>query len=176
MKRVVVMGTTCSGKTTLARALANRLDLPYVELDALYWGPDWSEPEPEDFRRRVEPFVRADAWVVDGNYTSKLGDLVLKRADTLVWLDQPLPRILWRTWHRTIRRIVSRAELWSGNRETWRNAFLTRDSLFVWALRTHRRFRRRLPARIAQDDLAHVRLVRLRTTGETRRWLDLVKR
>jgi adenylate kinase family enzyme len=173
VQRVAVMGTTCSGKTTLARALADRLELPYIELDALYWGPDWSEPEPEEFRSRVEPFVRGDAWVLDGNYTSKLGDLVLERADTLVWLDLPLPRILWRTLSRTIHRITSGAELWSRNRETWRTAFLTRNSLFVWALRTHWRFRRKLPQRVASD-FAQLRLVRLRTPAQARQWLERV--
>jgi adenylate kinase family enzyme len=171
MRRIAVMGATCSGKSTVARKLAGQLDLPYVELDALYWGPNWSQPEAEDFRRRVEPFVGAETWVVDGNYSSTLGDLVLRRADTLVWLDLSLARVLWRVWRRTIGRIVKREELWGGNRETWRNALLTRDSLFVWALRTHGRFRRRLPARLAREDYAHVRLVRLRSPREIERWL-----
>jgi hypothetical protein len=109
---------------------------------------------------------------VDGNYTSTLGDLVLKRADTLVWLDPPLPLVLWRVWRRTIGRIASRAELWGGNRETWRNAFFTRDSLFVWALHTHGRFRRRLPARLASEDCAHVRLIHLRGPRQVRRLLE----
>jgi adenylate kinase family enzyme len=165
------MGTTCSGKSTLARALAARLDVPYLELDALYWGAGWAQPDKEDFRRRVEPFVREDAWVIDGNYTSSLGDLVLRRADTLVWLDLSLPRILWRVSRRTVGRIVRRTELWSGNRETWRNALFSRDSLFLWALQTHGRFRRRLPIRLTTD-FGHVHLVRLRSPREIRRWLE----
>jgi adenylate kinase family enzyme len=164
------MGTTCSGKSTLARALAEKLAVPYLELDALYWGPAWAKPEKEGFRRRVEPFVHEEAWVVDGNYTSTLGDLVLRRADTVVWLDLSLARVLWRVSKRTVGRVVRRTELWSGNRETWRNAFFTRDSLFVWAVQTHGRFRRRLPARLATD-FPHVRLVRLRSPREIRRWL-----
>jgi adenylate kinase family enzyme len=172
VRRIAVMGTTCSGKSTLARVLAERLDVPYLELDALYWGAEWRQPEAEDFRRRVEPFVRGEAWVVDGNYSTTLGDLVLLRADTVVWLDLPLTRVLWRVWKRTIGRIVSRAELWSGNRETWRNAFFSRDSLFVWAVQTHGRFRRRLPPRLANDAFAHIRLVRLRSPREIRRWLE----
>jgi adenylate kinase family enzyme len=168
--RIAVMGTTCSGKSTLARALAERLDVPYLELDALYWGAGWAKPEREDFRHRVEPFVSKEAWVVDGNYTSTLGDLVLRRADTVVWLDLPLARILWRVSRRTIGRVVRRTELWSGNRETWRNAFFTRESLFVWAVQTHGRFRRRLPVRLATD-FPHIHLVRLRSPREIRRWL-----
>jgi adenylate kinase family enzyme len=173
MQRIAVMGTTCSGKSTLARALARRLDLPCLELDTLYWGPGWSQPEAEDFRGRVEPFVRGEAWVVDGNYTRTLGDLVLRRADTVVWLDLSLARVLWRVSNRTLARIVKRTELWSGNRETWRNALFTRDSLFVWAVQTHGRFRRRLPARLATEEYAHLRLVRLRTPRDVQRFLQL---
>jgi adenylate kinase family enzyme len=172
VRRIAVMGTTCSGKSTVARALAERLDVPYLELDGLYWGPGWTKPEKEDFRRQVEPFVREDAWVVDGNYTSTLGDLVLRRADTVVWLDLPLARVLWRVARRTLGRVVRRTELWSGNRETWRNAFLSRDSLFIWAVQTHGRFRRGFPARLATDDFSHIRLVRLRSPREIRRWLE----
>jgi adenylate kinase family enzyme len=172
MRRIAVMGATCSGKSTLARRLAERLDLPYVELDALYWGENWQQPEAEDFRRRVEPIVRGEAWVVDGNYSSTLGDLVLRRADTLVWLDPSLARVLWRVTRRTLSRITRREELWSGNRETWRNALLSRNSLFVWALRTHGRFRRRLPQRLARPEYAHVRLVRLANSADVQRWLS----
>jgi adenylate kinase family enzyme len=171
MRRIAVMGATCSGKSTLARELADRFDLRYVELDALYWGPNWQQPEADEFRSRVEPFLRGGTWVVDGNYSSKLGDLVLRRADTLVWLDLSLGRVLWRVWKRTIGRILNRQELWGGNRETWRNALLTRDSLFVWALRTHGRFRRVLPQRLASGQYAHVHLIRLRSPREVRRWL-----
>jgi adenylate kinase family enzyme len=165
------MGTTCSGKSTLARALGTRLDVPYVELDALHWGTGWTKPDKEEFRRRVQPFVGKEAWVIDGNYTSSLGDLVLRRADTVVWLDLSLPRVLWRVSKRTIGRIVHRTELWSGNRETWRSAFLSRESLFLWAIQTHGRFRRRLPARLATD-FSHIRLVRLRSPREVARWLE----
>src|ERR671937_2952145 len=88
--KIVVIGTSGSGKTTVARELARRLGVPHVELDALYHGPGWAETPPEEFRRRVAAAMDGDGWVVDGNYESKLGDLVLRRADTVVWLDLPL--------------------------------------------------------------------------------------
>jgi len=53
VKRINVKGTSGSGKSTFAAELARRLDLPYVELDALHHGPNWSEPTDEGFRARA---------------------------------------------------------------------------------------------------------------------------
>src|SRR5690349_13400054 len=86
MRRVAVFGASGNGKSTLSRALAERLAVPYVELDALHHGPNWAEPELEDFRRRVSEATAGDGWVVDGNYEWKLGEIVTSRADTIVWL------------------------------------------------------------------------------------------
>jgi adenylate kinase family enzyme len=136
--KIAVIGTTCSGKTTVAKRLAEHHRVPHVELDALHWGPNWSEPSSEDFRARVREPLATNGWVADGGYHGKLGDFVLEQADLVVdlvvWLDPPLWTILRRLWVRTLRRIRGRDELWSGNRETWRGAFLSRDSLFLWAL------------------------------------------
>jgi adenylate kinase family enzyme len=144
MRRVSVAGISGSGKTTLAAALAVRLGVPHVELDALNHGPGWIEATPAELRERVETALAAapGGWVVDGNYESKLGDLVVARADTLVWLDLPLPLALARTAARTARRVARRTELWNGNRETIRNAVVARDNLFSWAIRSHFRKRR----------------------------------
>jgi len=92
LRRVNVKGTSGSGKTTFARELARRLDLPFVELDALHHGPDWYQPTAEEFRARVlEAMAQLpNGWVIDGNYEAKLGDIVIGAADTIVWLDLPL--------------------------------------------------------------------------------------
>src|SRR5688572_30807780 len=90
--RVAVVGTSCSGKTTFARALAPRLGAPYTELDVLYWGPDWSPRPLDEFRARVEAAVSTPSWVIDGNY-SIVRDLVWGRATTLIWLDFPFSLI-----------------------------------------------------------------------------------
>lgn len=167
-RRIVVKGASGSGKTTLSAQLAEALGVPHVELDALHHGPDWSEPPLEEFRRRVEEATAGDAWVVDGNYERKLEDRLLERADLVVWLDPPLRTILARLWRRTSSRICERTELWSGNRESWRSAFLTRESLFVWAVRSHARLRRELPADTGRTGVA---FVRLRTQADVDRWL-----
>jgi energy-coupling factor transporter ATP-binding protein EcfA2 len=166
MRRVAVMGASGNGKSTLARALAERLDVPYVELDAIHHGPDWEEPELEDFRRRVREATDGEGWVVDGNYEWKLGELVTGRADTIVWLDLPLHVILGRLWSRTYRRWRTHEELWNGNRESLRAAFGGRKSLFVWTVRSHFRHRRQAPQRFAGRPL-----VRLRSPAEIERFL-----
>ena len=169
-RRINVVGTSGNGKTTFSRALAARLGLPYLELDALNHGPNWTEASDEDFRRAVEAAMDREGWVVDGNYGRKLGDLVLRRADTVVWLDQPLPLVLWRLWLRTVGRIVRREELWNGNRESWRGAFWGRDSLFAWTIRAHFRNRRRLPEQLAA--VGGLSVFRLRSRLQVRRFLE----
>jgi adenylate kinase family enzyme len=153
----------------VGRALAVRLDVPYVELDALNHGPRWTEATAEELQARVRPWVDRDAWVIDGGYRAKLGDLVIARADTVVWLDLPvrvwLPRLAWRTFSR----MVTREELWNGNREQFRFLFTERPNIFGWAWRRHRTQREELPAWAAEHP--HVRLVRLRSPREVRRYL-----
>lgn len=167
--RIVVKGATGSGKTTVAARLAAVLDVPHVELDALHHGPGWSEPPLEEFRERVAKATAGNRWVVDGNYDHKLGDLLLERADLVVWLDPPLRTILVRLRRRTAERIRTSTDLWAGNRETWRDALLGRESLFVWAVRSHRSFRRKLPDSVERQGTP---LVRLRTPPEVEAWLE----
>src|ERR1041384_481186 len=102
-RKIAVMGGSCSGKTTLAGRIGAKLGLPHVELDALHHGPNWTEATAEELRRRVAAAIGGrDGWVVDGNYSRKIGDLVWRQADTAVWLDQPLPLALWRLARRTV--------------------------------------------------------------------------
>jgi adenylate kinase family enzyme len=169
-RRIVVKGTSGAGKSTFAADLARRLDLTYIELDALHWGPAWNEPMPQEFRTRVAAALAAApaGWVVDGNYDSRLGGTVVDAADAIVWLDLPLSVKLPRIWRRTTHRIRHRVELWNGNRETWRDTVVGRESIFVETLRAHLRHRRRWPARFGNDP----RFVRLRSVSAVHRWLD----
>jgi len=165
---VFVTGTSGNGKSTLARALAARLAVPYTELDALHHGPNWAEATAEELQARVVAVMAAsDGWVLDGSYETKLGDLVWERSDTVIWLDQPLQLILRRLWWRTLRRIRTNEELWNGNRESWRGAFWGRASLFAWTVRSHRRRRREWPARMERFTV-----VRLRSPREVQAFLD----
>jgi adenylate kinase family enzyme len=172
LRRIVVVGTTGSGKTTLARQLSQRLGIAHVELDALHWEPDWTPAEPEAFRARTSQALGGAAWVTDGNY-GKVRDIVWSRADTVVWLDYALPIILGRLLWRTVRRVATREELWNRNREQIRG-LIGRESLIVWALQTYRRRRREYPALLRKPEFAHLTVVHLRSPHATREWLERV--
>jgi adenylate kinase family enzyme len=169
-RKINVKGTSGAGKTTFSVDIAHRLNLTYIALDALYHGPNWSEPTIEEFRARVRTAMDAapEGWVIDGNYDSSLGDTVVSAADTVVWLDLPFWLKMRRLWSRTRYHIRHETELWNGNRETWRGAVIGRDSLFLYAIRAHIRHRRHWPVRFGQD----LRFVRLRSDAEARRWLE----
>ena len=163
-----MIGSTGSGKTTVARALAQRLGVPHVELDALFWQPGWVETPPDEFRARVAARLDAhDSWVVDGNYNSRLGTSVLEHADQIVWLDLPFRVTFWRLLRRTVRRLRVHELLWGDNSETFRGAFLSRDSILLFALKTYRRGRRARAQLVA--GYPHVRL---RSVRDVSRYLE----
>ena len=168
-RRVTVVGVTGSGKTTMAARLADYLHCQHIELDAIHWGPNWTPLPREPFREQVAQIVAGECWVTDGNY-SAVRDLVLARAETVVWLDYPLLVILWRLVRRTTGRVIFRTELWQGNRENWRSQ-LGRDSLFLWALQTFRKRRKAYGTLAADPAMAYLQIIRLRSTRATRQWL-----
>jgi adenylate kinase family enzyme len=172
VKRVaVITSASGNGGTSFSRELAARLGVPFHELDALFWRSGWTETPADEFRAVVEPIVATERWVIDGSYQGKLGDLVLRNADLVVWLDLPMYVWLPRQLRRTLRRIVRRERLWNGNRETVRNAFFSRDGLLYWSLRWYRRRRRAYPERLAPFPL-----VRLRTKAQVERFLSSASR
>lgn len=105
MQRVLVIGPCGSGKSTLAFALGKRLDLPVHHLDALLWLPGWHEMERAEYLRHQEEIVAGERWIIDGTHGSSL-QLRLPQADTVVYLDFPIPLCLWR--------IVRRVWTWRG--------------------------------------------------------------
>ena len=150
-----------SGKSTVGRALAERLGVPYVELDALVHGPNWTETPDDELRRVLEPILAGEGWVIDGGYRRKIGHLVFEQADVVVWIDLPIHVWFPRLIRRTVRRWRRQEELWNGNRESLRDAIGGRDALIPYAVRAHFSRRRRYP-----DTLEPFNVVRLRTQAE----------
>lgn len=168
--RTAIVGTSGSGKTTLAQQLALRLGIPHIELDALHWEPNWTPAPLEVFRERTAQALSGEAWTTDGNY-SRVRDIVWGRADTVVWLDYPLPVIMTRVTWRTIRRSLTRQELWNGNRERLWEACFGRDAIIWWALRTYRRRKQEYPILLSQPEHAHLSVVHLQSPRAARAWL-----
>jgi adenylate kinase family enzyme len=174
VRRVSVVGTSGVGKSTLSRTLAGALDADFLELDSVFHQAGWVPLPTEDFRQRVGDVVAGERWVIDGNYTSKVRDLIWARADTVVWLDLPrwivMRRIIWRS----VQRAARRTELWNGNREHWRNLFSLdkENSVIVWAWQTHARNRTRYAAVMADPAYAQLHFVRLKNPAEVRRFLS----
>ena len=135
--RIHVVGTSGSGKSTIARELARTLQIPHIELDELHWGASWT-PKPSFFEDTVASLDRHPHWVVCGNY-SKVADEITKRVDTIVWLDFPIWTPLLRITLRSIKRSLLREKLWAGNQETFTGFLFSKESMFRWVLRTHAR-------------------------------------
>ena len=170
MNRVSVIGTSGSGKTTFAKKLAGILRIPHVELDVLHWEADW-EPAPRDvFRSRVREAIRADRWVIDGNYSKSARDLVWERADTIVWLDFSFTVTLGRLLRRTIYRLVTGEECCNGNHERLREA-LSRDSIILWALQTYKRHRVEYPLLLVVQEQRGAQTIRLHSPRKADQWL-----
>jgi len=174
-RRINVRGTTGSGKSTLGKALGQKLGIPYVELDSINHLPNWQEIEKDEFRRIVSEIVtRPEGWVIDGNYV-KVRDLIVEKADTFVWLDYPLPILMYRLYTRTFRRYATNEVLWNGNRERFWNHFFTKDSIFLWQFQTYKRRRKQADEFFADPAFADRIRIRFRHPRETQAWLEQVK-
>jgi adenylate kinase family enzyme len=177
VRRIAVVGNSGSGKTTLAARLAEALGVPRLELDAVFHQPGWQPLPKAEFRSAVSEFARADAWVIDGNY-SAVSDIVWSRADTVVWLDPPRRRVMRQLAWRTLRRAALGTELWNGNRERWRD-MLSADpekSIIRWAWTRDHVYRERYLQASADPAHAHLEFIRLRTRAQATALIDCAAR
>jgi adenylate kinase family enzyme len=175
-KRIVVIGVTSSGKSTLAEKLANRFDLSCVDLDALHWEPNWQEAPLDVFRVRVERAIQADKWVIAGNYRI-VRDLIWPKAEAVIWLDYPFLTVLRQLTRRTFKRWWTQELLWGTNRESLRNHFKlwSQDSLFHWLFKTYWRRKREIPLVLSLPEHQHLKLIHLKHPKETDAWLENVQ-
>jgi adenylate kinase family enzyme len=175
-RRIAVVGNSGSGKTTMAREIAARLGCEHVELDGIHHLPNWTPIERDRMRAIVADHVRADAWVIDGNYRSLVQDLVFARADTVVWLDLPRRVVMMRVIRRTMGRVLRRRELWNGNREHLRN-LLRRDpeeNIILWSWTQHCRYRAQYEEARDHPSNREITWVRLTSTRGQRKFLGVL--
>ena len=168
--RCIVVGTSGAGKTRFARDLASSLALPCIELDALFWEPNWSAAELVTFRQRVAAATQADAWVVDGNYSSVRAEL-WPRATHVVWLNFGRFTVFSRIVGRTFWRVASRQKLWAGNQESFAKAFLSRDSILMWSFTTFSKNQLKFAGLRQSSEFGHLQWHELRSPAQARAFL-----
>lgn len=173
--RVNVIGTSGSGKTTFGRQLAEILGIPFIEIDAIFWGPNWSPLEDAVLCSRLTEILDGDHWVLDGNY-SRTTPVKWERVEVVIWLDFSFPRTLCQAVSRAAQRLISKEELWpgTGNRETLR-MLLSKESILLWTITSYRRRRKNIIKMMAAPEFQHIRFHRLRSPTETVAYLSAVQ-
>lgn len=164
---MLIYGVTGSGKTTLARQVADLTGLPWHSVDDLTWEPGWVVVAPEEQRRRIGAIIASPRWILDTAYGQWL-DLVLPRTELVVGLDYARWRSLSRLVRRTLMRAIDHRQICNGNTESFRQAF-SRDSIILWHFQTFARKRQRMRSWAAEP--AGPEVVLLTSPAATRRWL-----
>ncbi|MGY4923308.1 adenylate kinase [Streptomyces sp. 900105755] len=169
MERILVVGVTGAGKSTLARALSGRLGLLYHEMDALYFnGPGWAVNG--ELSADVARLTAGPRWIVDSLGYPEVRDLLWDRADTVVWLDYPRRVVMPRVLRRSVRRTVTREALFGGNRETW-SGWLSREHPAWWAWSQHGPRSREIGRRAGDPRFAPLDTHRFAHPDDTAAWL-----
>jgi adenylate kinase family enzyme len=174
-RRIAVIGLAGTGKSYLARTLAERLGLHYIDRDALIVQAGW---RPTPLAERVplfEALTRADGWTFDGHLRSYRDDeqAVLARCDTVVWLDFPRWRVMASVVPRTLKRAITRERLWNGNIEGWQRLF-SRENSITFSWKYYPRFQREYRALFANPAHAHRILIRFTRRADVNRWLAAI--
>ena len=158
--RINVVGTSGCGKSTVGKRLAERLSVPYIQLDELYWKPNWAESTDEELFPKLEKALSPDEWVLDGNY-NRTTPIKWKRVQIVVYLDLPFHIVLYRIIRRSLLRGIRNEELWHGNKETlWKHLF-TRDSMILWTIKRFSMNRKRYTELFEKPEYSHIKFVRL---------------
>jgi adenylate kinase family enzyme len=175
MKRINVIGTSGSGKSTFSRLLAHKLNYSYVEMDAIFWKPDWQESSDEEFFTKLAEKLSGEHWVLDGNY-NRTAAIKWARADTIIWIDYSFPRTVFQAVKRAFIRSLTKQELWqkTGNVESFKKSFLSKDSIILWTLKTYKKNRVRYSELFSNPDYRHITFVRLTSPKKAKAFIGEV--
>jgi adenylate kinase family enzyme len=176
ISRINVVGTSGSGKSTFSRRLSELLEYPYVEMDKIFWKPEWKQSEDEEFFTALRSSLQGPKWILDGNYTRALS-IKWEKIDLVVWLDYSFPRTLFQAIRRAASRAWSQEELWegTGNRESFRKSFFSKESIIWWTITTHKKTRKKYESYMKDPRFAHIVFVRLYSHTEADQFLQAVK-
>lgn len=174
--RINVVGTSGSGKSTLSRKIAELLHFPYLEMDRIFWKPNWTEPDKAAFAEDIRKAVAGERWVLDGNY-DRTAKIKWERVDLVIWVDYSFPRTLCQAILRTLKRSMTRQELWPGtaNRESLYRSFFRRDSIVLWTITSYGTVKKRYLEAMANPEWKHLTFIRLRNHRETEEFLNFLR-
>lgn len=170
--KINIIGTSGSGKTTFSRELAEKLNFPMIEMDRLFWGPNWSLPSDEEFYGQLKNALDSEKWILDGNYTRTI-PIKWEKVEVVIWLDYPFTTTLFQAIRRAFKRSITGEELWegTGNRESFKKNFFSKDSVLLWTIRTHGKVRKKYEEYMKSEKFAHIHFVRLKNHAEAARFL-----
>lgn len=173
MKKIIVIGVTGSGKSTIAKKLSEKLNIPCIQLDFLFWKPNWEPASDEEFFEKIRNAIdNKPQWVLDGNY-GRTNHLTWKDADTVIWIDLPFWLTFYQNFTRSLSRAFTQKELWegTGNKESFFRMF-SRDSILLWLFKTYSSHSSRYLARISDPAYAHINFHHLRSRKEIKKFLN----
>lgn len=168
--KIIVLGSSCSGKTTLGKKLAAIKQAKPIDLDDLNWLPGWKNCSTEDLLKKIEKEIWGeDRWIISGNYRNT-HPLTMPQATCVIWLDFPLRIILWRMVKRTLTRIITKEEVCNGNYETIYGAFLDEENLFSYTINTYKD--RKKQFLMLGEQYPHLEIIRLQSPKELTQFLN----
>ena len=174
-QKINVVGTSGSGKSVFSRQLAEKLALPYIEMDELFWLPNWTEPNYECFIEQVSQAITTTSWVLDGNY-SRTNHVKWANVNTIIWLDYSFTRTLFQAFKRALKRILSQQEIWpnTGNIETFGKTFFSKESILLWTITSYHANRKKYLAFMNNKEYQHINFVRLTSPKKARQFIRAV--
>jgi len=170
-ERIIVIGSSCSGKSSFATALATKKKIKYIELDQLHWLPNWVERPDSEFRELVQQAIDPavlegeNAWIIDGNY-SVTRDITWPQATQIIWLNHSFTLVLYRSITRSLHRIFTKKPLFAGNVESFGQTFFSRDSIIWWVIKTFHKKRSSYEALLKEQTKCGVKVVELKGQGQ----------
>lgn len=171
LQRINVIGTSGSGKSTFSKTLASKLNLPYIEMDSLYWKDDWRFASDEELMENVRLATKGDRWLLDGNY-NRTQPIKWKNVQTIIWLDYPFHLVFYRVLNRSIARLFDGKPLWgTNNRESFKKSFLSKESIIYWMWTSYPNMKKRY-TKVFEKNTKNWQLIRLTSPSAANDFLN----
>lgn len=171
-----VIGTSGSGKTTFSRKLSEILNIAHIEMDKLFWKPNWTMPDDDEFFLKLKNELDAGKWILDGNY-KRTTSIKWQTTEVVIWLDYGFCRTFFQSFKRSINRSITKKELWedTGNRESFTRTFFDKESILLWVIKTHRKSRKKYELAMSDKKYSGIKFIRLKSPADAEQFLKNLK-